>query len=72
LVKNRGECVPGLLNLIAQGNLKPFAKNSFSLSQVKEAFEALSSRRTIGKVVLPYKGLRPAKLHERSGRATNG
>ncbi len=47
-----GECIPGLLNLIAQGKLKLFAGNSFPLSHVKEAFEALSSRRTIGKVVL--------------------
>jgi NADPH:quinone reductase len=47
-----GECVPALLNLIAQRKLRLFANNVFPLSQVKEAFEALSSRRTIGKVVL--------------------
>jgi NADPH2:quinone reductase len=47
-----GECVPELLNLISQGKLKLFASKLFPLSQVKEAFEALASRHTIGKVVL--------------------
>jgi NADPH2:quinone reductase len=47
-----GECVPELLSLISQRKLKLFASNLFPLSQVKEAFEALSSRHTIGKVVL--------------------
>jgi NADPH:quinone reductase len=46
------ECVPDLLSLISRGKLRLFANNSFPLSGVKEAFEALSSRRTIGKVVL--------------------
>jgi NADPH2:quinone reductase len=47
-----GECVPGLLGLISQGKVKLFANNSFPLAEVKSAFEALSSRQTIGKVVL--------------------
>jgi NADPH2:quinone reductase len=46
------ECVPGLLNLIAQRKVKPFANHSFPLDHVKVAFQALSSRETIGKVVL--------------------
>jgi NADPH2:quinone reductase len=41
-----------LLELIASGKLKPFASNQFTLDSVKEAFEALSSRKTVGKVVL--------------------
>ena len=41
-----------IVALIAQRQLRLFASNSFPLSQVKEAFDALSSRRTIGKVVL--------------------
>lgn len=45
-------CVPGLLDLIERRDIKLFAANSFPLDKVKEAFEALSSRRTIGKVVL--------------------
>jgi NADPH:quinone reductase-like Zn-dependent oxidoreductase len=45
-------CIPDLLTLIAQRKLKLFANNSFALSDVRAAFEALSSRRTIGKVVL--------------------
>jgi hypothetical protein len=32
--------------------IEDFPNTTFPLSQVKEAFEALSSRRTIGKVVL--------------------
>jgi NADPH2:quinone reductase len=47
-----GECVPELLDLIAQGRLKLFANTSFPLAEVKQAFEALSNRHTIGKVVL--------------------
>jgi NADPH:quinone reductase len=47
-----GECAPGLLSLISQGKLRLFAKNVFPLTEVKTAFEALSSRQTIGKVVL--------------------
>jgi len=47
-----GECVPELLNLIAQGRVKLFANTAFPLSEVKKAYEAVSSRHTIGKVVL--------------------
>jgi NADPH2:quinone reductase len=47
-----GECVPELLDLIAQGRLKLFANTAFPLAEVKQAFEALSNRHTIGKVVL--------------------
>ena len=45
-------CVPGLLDLIARGEVKLFAANSFPLTEARMAFEALSSRGTIGKVVL--------------------
>jgi NADPH:quinone reductase-like Zn-dependent oxidoreductase len=44
--------VPELLNLIAQGRVKLFANTAFPLSEVKKAYEAFSSRHTIGKVVL--------------------
>ncbi len=47
-----GECVPELLNLIAQGRVKLFVNTAFPLSEVKKAYEAVSSRHTIGKVVL--------------------
>ncbi len=43
---------PPLLDLIARRAVKIFAGNSFPLTNVRAAFEALSSRRTIGKVVL--------------------
>ena len=46
------ECVPGLLQLIASGNLRLFAENEFPLENVTAALEALASRNTIGKVVL--------------------
>jgi NADPH:quinone reductase len=46
------ECVPPLLNVISRGDVKLFARNIFPLTHVKQAFEALESRRTIGKVVL--------------------
>jgi len=46
------ECVPNLLNLIAQRQLKLFANHTFPLDQVRAAFEALASRQTTGKVVL--------------------
>jgi hypothetical protein len=36
-------------NLIAQRKVTLFASNSFPLSQVKEAFEALSSRHTLAR-----------------------
>jgi NADPH:quinone reductase-like Zn-dependent oxidoreductase len=45
-------CVPELLQLISNGQVKLFAPNQFRLAEVVQAFEALSSRRTIGKVVL--------------------
>jgi NADPH:quinone reductase-like Zn-dependent oxidoreductase len=52
---NRRECVPNLLDLISHQKIKLFANTSFHLANVRTAFEALSSRRTIGKVVLtPY------------------
>jgi NADPH2:quinone reductase len=51
-------CVPDLLELIARGRVRLFAPTRFRLTEVKKAFEALSSRLTIGKVVLvPEKGL---------------
>lgn len=47
-----GECVPEVLSLIVQGKLKLFANTAFPLAEVKQAFEALANRHTIGKVVL--------------------
>jgi NADPH:quinone reductase len=41
-----------LLELISAGRLKLFAQTQFPLQRVREAFEALASRRTVGKVVL--------------------
>lgn len=41
-----------LLSLIASGKLKLFASIQFTLHEVKQAFEALASRKTVGKVVL--------------------
>jgi NADPH2:quinone reductase len=46
------ECVAGLLKVIGEGKLKLFANNSFPLAQVDVAFQALASRKTVGKVVL--------------------
>jgi len=46
------EAVPALLQLIARGRIKLFANHTFELTEVRKAFEALSSRNTIGKVVL--------------------
>ena len=46
------QCVPSLLNLIALRQLKIFANYTFPLDQVSEAFAALASRQTTGKVVL--------------------
>jgi NADPH:quinone reductase len=40
------------LSPIAEGKIKLFADSTFPLTEVQKAFEALSSRRTIGKVVL--------------------
>lgn len=44
--------VPPLLNLIAGKQVKLFATGSFPLAEVAAAFEAFSSRRTVGKIVL--------------------
>jgi NADPH2:quinone reductase len=41
-----------LLGLIAGGKLRLFAPSQFALHEVKQAFEALASRKTVGKVVL--------------------
>lgn len=46
------QCVPDLLERIYRREIKLFANSSFPLANVRTAFEALSSRRTIGKVVL--------------------
>jgi NADPH:quinone reductase len=46
------ECVPSLLSLISLRKVKLFANNSFPLTEVKAAFEAISRRGTTGKVVL--------------------
>ena len=46
------ECVPALLDLISQRQIKLFANTSFPLTDVKTAFETLASRQTIGKVIL--------------------
>lgn len=46
------ESLPGFLKLIEEKKLKIFANQSFPLSQAPQAFEALLSRKTIGKVVL--------------------
>lgn len=46
------ESVPALLELIRNGRVKLFANHAFGLADVRNAFEALSNRQTIGKVVL--------------------
>jgi NADPH2:quinone reductase len=46
------ECLPSLLSLISQRKVKLFANTSFPLAEAASAFEALSSRQTIGTVVL--------------------
>lgn len=46
------ECLPSLLSLISQRKVKMFANTSFPLSDAATAFEAISSRQTIGSVVL--------------------
>jgi NADPH2:quinone reductase len=46
------ECIPDLLTMISQGKVKLFANHTFPLDEVEAAFKALSSRQTIGKVVL--------------------
>lgn len=47
-----GACVPELLTLISQGQVKLFAGHSYPLADVKKAYEAFSNRQTVGKVVL--------------------
>jgi len=46
------ESLPSFLKLIEEKKLKLFGNQSFRLSQAPQAFEALLSRKTIGKVVL--------------------
>jgi NADPH:quinone reductase len=46
------ESVPPLLELISSGQVRLFANHAFGLADVGRAFEALSNRQTIGKVVL--------------------
>ena len=46
------ESVPALMDLISRRQIRLFGNVSFPLAEVKTAFEALSSRQTIGKVVL--------------------
>ncbi len=46
------ECLPGLLRLIASGEVRLFADTSFPLTKVEAAFELVSNRRNVGKVVL--------------------
>ncbi|MEX3657239.1 MULTISPECIES: quinone oxidoreductase family protein [Mycolicibacterium] len=44
--------VPELLNLISQGRVRIIADRPYPLAEAKEAFHAIASRQTIGKVVL--------------------
>ena len=44
------ESLPEFLQFIEQGRLRIFAQHAYTLSQAKEAFQALQSRKTIGKV----------------------
>lgn len=46
------ESVPELLSMIENGNIKIFAGNEYTLERAKDAFTALQSRSTIGKVYL--------------------
>jgi len=46
------ECVPALLELIAQKKIRLFANSSYPLVEARAAFHALEGRKTIGKVVL--------------------
>src|SRR5215470_11212082 len=46
------QSVAGLLAMVAQGKIKILAGETFPLADAARAFEALASRRTIGKVVL--------------------
>ena len=45
-------CVPELLDFITRRELKIFASNCFAFEDVVPAFQALSSRNTVGRVVL--------------------
>ena len=45
-------CVRPLLELIRSGQVKLFAQHSFALADVGKAYEAMSSRRTMGKIFL--------------------
>jgi len=45
-------CVRPLLELIRSGQVKLFAQHSFALADVGKAYEAMSSRRTMGKIIL--------------------
>lgn len=47
-----GACILELLRLISDGRLRLFASHSYPLVEVREAFEALRSRHTIGRVFL--------------------
>jgi NADPH2:quinone reductase len=47
-----GACVPELLRLISDGRVHIFASHSYPLVEVRQAFEALRSRHTIGRVFL--------------------
>ncbi len=46
------ECIPELLKLISQARIKLFASTTFPPVEARKAFEAVSNRQTIGKVVL--------------------
>lgn len=50
--KRIAAAVPQLMHLIRAGRLKLFALSRFPLHRVRDAFKALASRRTIGKIVL--------------------
>lgn len=47
-----GRCVADLLTLVMERKLKLFAESVFPLDQARAAFDALASRKTVGKVVL--------------------
>lgn len=50
-----GESVPELLEIINEGHIQIFATHSYAFEEAKEAFNALSSRGTIGKVFFDFK-----------------
>ena len=47
-----GECLSELLSSVSERKIKLFANNIFPLDHVRQAFHALASRQTVGKVVL--------------------